>query len=102
MLQVITTAVSGIVLGRDENGLYAMSADCTHQGFGLSASASGGTPSSGLFCGRHGAGFDLNGVVIRGPATRDLPHYPLEIMPDGSIKVCVDSTVPPETRTRPP
>jgi nitrite reductase/ring-hydroxylating ferredoxin subunit len=76
----------GVIVGRDAGGFYAFSAVCTHEGteIGFAATnpacapaASGCTQgTTAVFvCPNHGARFDGNGVVTRGPASTNLPHY---------------------------
>ena len=60
------------VLGRDANGLYAMSNICTHEGCAMEVSNSGGADK--LICNCHGSTFDANGGVTRGPARAALAH----------------------------
>ena len=74
---------SNVVIGRDSNGLYAMSAICTHAGCVLEDSA--GTIAAGLTCPCHGSAFDGNGAVIQGPARSPLQHYQVTVAADGSI-----------------
>jgi cytochrome b6-f complex iron-sulfur subunit len=71
-------------IGRDANGVYAMSAVCTHMGCLLGAA---GTVESGAACGCHGSRFDGNGIVTHGPAGRNLQHYQVDIASDGTITV---------------
>jgi Rieske Fe-S protein len=74
--------VSGsFILGRDAQGLYAMSIRCTHQGCSV-------TPSgSALYCPCHGSRFDSNGAVLQGPARTPLPHYAVLVDAAGNITV---------------
>jgi Rieske Fe-S protein len=72
------------VLGRDANGLYAMSAVCTHAGCLVSEL---GSASAGLDCGCHGSRFDSNGAVTHGPASSPLQHYQVDVAADGSITI---------------
>jgi Rieske Fe-S protein len=83
-----------VFLGRDADGLYAVSAACTHAGCMLSA-----TRSSELSCPCHGSLFDANGAVIRGPAQTPLPHFQVEVAADGSITIQGGQEVSAETRT---
>jgi Rieske Fe-S protein len=83
-----------VAVGRDTGGIYAMSAVCTHAGCPTRAA------SEGLFCGCHGSVFDKNGEVLRGPARSALPHFKVELAPDGSITVQAGMTVAPDTRVR--
>jgi cytochrome b6-f complex iron-sulfur subunit len=88
---------SSLVLGRDANGLYAMSAICTHAGCAVNVVASGGQPS--LSCPCHGSTFSANGAVTRGPAGTPLQHYQVELASDGTITICPGVAVAATTRT---
>jgi Rieske Fe-S protein len=94
-LHVVTN--ENVVLGRDVNGLYAMSAACTHAGCLLSAA--GGTPGQGLSCPCHGSSFDGNGAVTRGPAGTPLQHYRVDVATDGTITIQGADPVSAGTRT---
>jgi Rieske Fe-S protein len=78
----------GVVLGRDDRGLYAMSAVCTHAG--CLVSVVGGNGAESLYCGCHASAFDSNGVVTHGPALVDLRHFPVELAADGTITIRED------------
>jgi Rieske Fe-S protein len=83
----------GVAVGRDAAGLYPMSALCTHAGCPTQ-------PANGdLFCPCHGSLFDGTGKVLRGPARASLPHYRVDLAPDGSVTVQAGSDVPAATRT---
>jgi Rieske Fe-S protein len=84
-----------IVIARDGGGLYAMSAVCTHAGCPTRAT------SAGLFCPCHGSIFDRDGQVTRGPARASLPHFQIDLGPDGSITVQASMPVSAETRLLP-
>jgi Rieske Fe-S protein len=62
--------MSNVVVARDANGVYAMSAICTHAGCFLDDGAQ--TIAAGLGCHCHGSTFDGNGAVTRGPAGASL------------------------------
>ncbi len=81
---------------RDDNGLYAYSAICTHESCALIVADAFGRAS----CPCHGAEFDGNGQVTKGPATKNLPHYLLTIC---GRKVFVDRSaiVPAHQRAVP-
>ncbi len=88
----VTVGTRRLIIGRDAGGLYAFSATCTHQGCTLP------TPVRGtITCPCHGAQFDANGAVTRGPARTSLAHY--------AVTVCAGqayvgtATVPATTRT---
>ena len=89
--------MSNIVVARDANGVYAMSAICTHQGCFISDAA--GTIAGGLQCPCHGSAFDGNGTVTHGPAGRALQHYAVTIASDGSMTVEGSQPVSESTRT---
>jgi Rieske Fe-S protein len=94
-LRVIAGEV--VVLGRDDAGLYAMSASCTHAGCLISAA--GGTATAGLSCPCHGSRFDANGAVTHGPAATPLPHYQVDVATDGTITIHGEQIVSAEART---
>ena len=89
--------MSNIVVARDANGIYAMSAVCTHAGCLLEDS--GQTISAGLYCQCHGSMFDGDGAVIRGPARASLQHYAVTIAADGTITVDGSQLVSSSART---
>ena len=89
--------VSNVVVARDANGVYAMSAICTHAGCFVSDTA--GTIAAGLSCPCHGSAFDGEGVVTKGPAPVALEHYTVTIAADGSITVDGSQPVAASTRT---
>ncbi len=69
------------IVGRDAAGVYAMTDTCTHEG--CTVVVSGGS----LACPCHGAAFDANGNVTRGPAKANLAHFAVEIASNGDITV---------------
>jgi Rieske Fe-S protein len=89
--------MSNVVVARDANGVYAMSAICTHAGCFLDDSNS--TIASGLSCPCHGSTFDGSGAVTGGPAGAPLQHYAVTIAPDGTITVDGSQPVSESTRT---
>jgi Rieske Fe-S protein len=86
-----------VVLGRDETGLYAMSAACTHAGCLLNTV--GSTPAQVLNCNCHGSRFDGNGTVTRGPAIISLQHYKVDVAADGTITIQGGEPVAADVRT---
>jgi Rieske Fe-S protein len=72
-----------VAVGRDANGLYAMTMVCTHQGCTLNQPTAAGQ----LTCPCHGSRFDRNGAVVNGPATQPLEHYGVEIDAAGNVIV---------------
>jgi cytochrome b6-f complex iron-sulfur subunit len=89
--------MTNFVVARDANGVYAMSAVCTHAGCLLDDGAS--TIAAGLACPCHGSTFDGNGTVTNGPARSPLQHYAVVIAADGSITVDGSQAVSADTRT---
>jgi Rieske Fe-S protein len=88
--------VNNVAVGRDGQGLYAMSAVCTHQGCLVQVLA--GSPQDSLVCPCHGSAFDGNGAVTRGPARTPLQHFEVEVAADGAVTVCPGTPVPSSTR----
>jgi cytochrome b6-f complex iron-sulfur subunit len=89
--------MGNVVVGRDENGVYAMSAVCTHAGCLLGDTTR--TIAAGLSCPCHGSTFDGDGNVTRGPAGVSLQHYQVTIATDGSITVDGAQPVAASART---
>ena len=91
-------AVASVALavGRDAQGVYAMSLICPHEG------CESDVQGTGVFCACHGSQFDANGAVLRGPAQQPLDHYPVTIAATGEISVDTSKTVDASTRTAVP
>ena len=86
--------MSGVTLCRDANGLYAMSAICTHNGCTLEFQ-----PDKPLFyCGCHSSRFDYQGQLINGPAPTPLRHFAACIARSGEILVDPTTVVDPSKR----
>ena len=85
-----------VVLARDQEGLYAMTRVCTHQGQLVSLITAGGVPA--LHCYGHGSEFNMAGAVTRGPAERALDHFRVEVAA-GNITIHADQVVSADTRT---
>jgi cytochrome b6-f complex iron-sulfur subunit len=83
-----------LVLFRDNDGFYAVSAICTHLGCTVARS------KDGFACPCHGSRFDNAGKVVAGPAPRPLPWLELARAADGQLIVNADSEVPEGTRYR--
>jgi nitrite reductase/ring-hydroxylating ferredoxin subunit len=77
---------------RDAMGLYALTARCTHEGAITVAQ------TADFYCPRHGAMFDFNGTVTRGPATVALQHYAMCVLANGHIGVNTTMTVAQSVR----
>lgn len=79
---------------RDTEGIYAVSATCTHLGCTVTRSA------SGFECPCHGSKFGAAGAVQAGPAPRPLPWLEVGRAADGQLVVYADNEVPTGTRFR--
>jgi cytochrome b6-f complex iron-sulfur subunit len=79
---------------RDPEGVYAISAVCTHLGCSVARSA------TGFACPCHGSRFATNGDVTRGPAPRALPWLEVGRAADGQLVVYAENEVPSGTRFR--
>jgi nitrite reductase/ring-hydroxylating ferredoxin subunit len=71
----------GVWLVRDEGGWYALLNRCTH----LGCQPALDPQSRLLLCPCHGSRFDLQGRVVRGPATRPLARPALALGPGEEI-----------------
>jgi Rieske Fe-S protein len=108
---------TAVVIARDVDGAYAMSAICTHQCCLLALCENSactslgtnpgecmptaiGTPAAtgaALICACHGSSFAIDGTVLTKPATRALPHYALAFEGDDAL-VDVSQIVSMSTR----
>jgi Rieske Fe-S protein len=86
-------------IGRDEQGFYAMTSTCTHEGCDMISS--GALSDEGPRCDCHGARFDRTGRVVQGPAETSLTHFVVEIDAEGIVSVLGGSTVDMRARTLP-
>ena len=84
------------VLGRDSQGLYAMTTTCTHQSCPVTPEP--GTPPT-LYCSCHGSLFDSNGAVKAGPAPSPLVHFAVTVDAAGNITVKGTTQVAASVRT---
>lgn len=74
---------------RDANGIYAMTAICTHMGCTVGAPV-----GSQITCPCHGSQYDLGGANLVGPATAPLVHFQVtEATPGGALVVNTAQTV---------
>jgi Rieske Fe-S protein len=88
-----------LALGRDQDGIWAVSTHCTHLGCDISDRATNGIIDfGGIECGCHGSRYDRDGDVQNGPSVRDLGNYAVEILADGSILVDMTTIVSKGTR----
>jgi Rieske Fe-S protein len=83
------------LIGRDANGLYALTSVCSHANCDLNsmgAILTAGGQDVGILCNCHGSKFDNNGFVVQGPAIAPLDHVALALGCDGFLYVD-DNTV---------
>jgi Rieske Fe-S protein len=88
-LHIVTN--TGVLIGRDSGGLYALTAICTHQLCDMSAVDSlgpfGQLSGKDIICLCHGSEFGPTGTVVNGPAFSPLRAYPLALGCDGHLYV---------------
>lgn len=85
-------ANSPVLVGRDDQGLYAISAVCTHLGCTIHATG------DSLACPCHGSRFAPDGTNLDGPASRPLLHLALRLNADGLLEVNLAEIVSPGAR----
>ena len=90
------TSTNGFIVSQDAAGLFAYSTTCTHQGCEIGNPGPDGTAT----CPCHGARFDGNGNVLKGPAKLPLDHYAVT-MCDGEVYVDTSTIVDASTRFAP-
>lgn len=71
----------GFYLVRTRTRLFAQSAICTHRNCKLDPTA------TGFLCRCHGSTFTPDGTVTKGPATRDLPRFAIQLNAAGHVLV---------------
>ena len=76
----------------DENGLFAISAICTHLGCIVSSA------EFGFQCPCHGSQYNADGNVIGGPAPRPLEWFEIQQEVDGTLFVDAAKAVPQGTK----
>jgi len=70
-------------VGRNEEGIYALSTVCTHLGC-----TPNWLPTDRKFkCPCHGSGFRFSGINFEGPAPRPLERYKVSLSNDGQVLV---------------
>ena len=77
---------------RDNQGVFAMSAVCTHLGCVVARS------QQGFACPCHGSRFNDAGAVTGGPAPRGLPWLAVGLAADGDLMVYAEREVPAGTK----
>lgn len=71
---------SRILIAHTSDGFFALADACTHADSRLSH---GRLRGCRIVCPLHGAAFDVrDGRVLKGPATRPVPSYPLRVVDD--------------------
>lgn len=69
------------IIVHDENGIQAISLECTHLGCMLEPR------NFGFECPCHGSRFDPSGTALKGPAVRNLRKLRVEKQDDGNLHV---------------
>lgn len=72
-----------VYIVRTDDGMYAVSAVCTH----LGCITAYKPDLNVIACPCHGSVFKTNGIVIDGPAPRPLPHFSISLAADGELVV---------------
>ncbi len=72
-----------VYIVRVSEGIYAVSAVCTH----LGCITQWNTQDNLIECPCHGSKFQRNGTKVAGPAPRPLPHFAIRLTPDGQLLV---------------
>lgn len=92
-LGALTPLANGpVFIGRDEGGLFALSAICTHLGCTVARNG------DELACPCHGSRFAARGANLTGPATRPLPYLALTLNDEGLVEVNLAQVVEPGSR----
>jgi len=65
----------------DAEGIYAISAVCTHLGCVVNKE------KDGFVCPCHGSRYGLDGKIEQGAAPKDLPWYKISLLPSGQLQV---------------
>lgn len=85
MGDLVAVGSEPVCIGRDANGVYAMTLTCTHAGCDIGQD--GTVSPQGLFCGCHGSEFAADGSVVRGPASQPLDHFAVTIDSGGELTI---------------
>ena len=89
-----------VAIGRDSNGVYAMTLTCPHSGCNIGTT--GTVSTQGLECGTKSCGhhstFDANGNVTAGPATTSLQHFSVTKDASGNLTIHTGTSVDSATR----
>jgi len=87
---------AGVFVLRDDKGMRALSATCTHLGCTVRADAQTG----GFVCPCHGSRYDAEGNVVGGPAPRALGFVQVDQDRRGRLIVDLDKPTSPDHRTK--
>ena len=87
-----------VCIGRDADGIYAMTLTCTHQSCNMAQQ--GSVSSSGVSCACHGSRFDVQGNVTRGPAQSSLSHFSVTADTSGNLTVHTATVVAETVRLK--
>ena len=71
------------IIKRTAEGIIAISLVCTHLGCTVEESDN----SEGFTCPCHGSRYNKDGILLKGPATKNLPHFRIEEQEDGTLKL---------------
>ncbi|MFH1724369.1 MAG: Rieske (2Fe-2S) protein [Elusimicrobiota bacterium] len=85
---------ANVFVVRDEEGLYGISARCTHLGCTVAKEG------ARFVCRCHGAVYDEKGARVSGPQPKGLPWLAIERRSDGRYAVDLDAETPPGTKFR--
>ena len=85
-------------IGRDADGVYAMTLTCTHQACNMATQ--GSVSSSGISCACHGSRFDVEGNLTRGPASAALAHLSVTADATGALTVHTGTVVADAVRLK--
>lgn len=78
--RTIVTHIPAIVI-HDDEGLHALSLTCSHLGCAIEER------NFGFECPCHSSRYDMDGVVLKGPAATDLRKFRVEKSADGNLHV---------------
>jgi len=78
----------------DAEGIYAISAVCTHLGCVVNKD------KNGFVCPCHGSRYGLDGKIEKGAAPKDLPWYKISRLPSGQLEVDKKRIVKPGVKFR--
>jgi cytochrome b6-f complex iron-sulfur subunit len=71
------------VIRHTDKGIIAISLVCTH----LGCTVEGNENDEGFTCPCHGSRYTENGLVLEGPATKNLPRYRIEELEDNTLRL---------------